>query len=1156
MVTMVAENVLTLIANEVVALIDPIRRVIADDTPPHELAVLLRAAGWVMPGISEVDLSGLTTDLADLVAAIDALPAAVSAENLSDLTAAFGTVGDAISGLRDVGSSISDVATQIGISLSDAVVSELVDDVVDALVLGWLAHRHATGLSILQAIQLVEVVDVAPATADDGTLLRRSRRARRLRLAALPGLLSDPVGHLVDSYGFQDGIVSSLDAQVLALLVGMHTQPLLNALGGNLFAWPPWSPTHELPAELREAAGRTISAVLPLPTAIGTPLSTEFALDAELLGPSDRGQLDVAGPGVEIRPRGLIDLTTSIGSWTVAVAAEATDSVFVSPTAVIGADGARLLFSTTISPTTDRLFVFGGDHGSRLELHQPTVTVGVDLDGSADISVEVVLPSAALVVSVGDGDSFVASILPSAEMRVAGDVGLVWSRQGGLRLSGSTDLTMRSPLNMDILGLLVIEALQTSLEVSDSGFTIRFVIDGDFTLGPFSARIEGVGLRVLIHVDTSDGNLGIANLTVEFQPPTRFEFELAAGPVVGEGFVEYLADTGRYVGGLSLDVVAVGIDAFTIIDTSLPGDPDGFALFATLTLRFPSIPLGFGFSLSGLGGLLALNRCVDTEALALGLRDGAADAILFPEDPLRDADLLVAQIDEYFPILPGNTVVGPVAEIRWGVGDMVIGQLGVAISLPQALILVLASIEVVLPDRSAPLIELHLDVLGVLDIAEGSLLIVGSLYDSRLLGVIELSGDTALYVSWLDDPYFVMSVGGFHPGFTPPAYVPAILEDLRRMRAEVSVGEAVTASIEAYFAVTSNTVQFGGGFEVVASAKFLLTTYTARGWFDFDVLLQFAPLLIIADASAGVGVYANDKELLGVNLSVHLEGPQPWYASGNASFKFFGINVKFDFAVGGHAPPELRGSSDVLALVQAALNNPASWTAQHATVSSAGLRLASGTTDDLVRPDDVLVGRQTVAPFDRRMARFGETTPLQSEVSVTSTTVVAVTDGIDGDPIGDLDNSDALDWFAPAQYDVMADQSRLSAPSYEQMVAGVTIGGNGVAVATEAPILAPEGHETEVWSPATNTTVKYIGVVAWRSPNDVIAASCGARAMSTTTGAATDLRRVDLGGQSYVAIDSTTGSNLTDELTYSAAVAAAGAQVGARVVPAHAGVQA
>jgi hypothetical protein len=815
--------------------------------------------------------------------------------------------------------------------------------------------------------------------------------------------------------------------------------------------------------------------------------------------------------------------------------------------------GADVSVAVTLSgtPVGDEPWLLLGERdGVRIELATASFGTEVTL-GHPKASIVAELGGLRFTTDTSGADSFVAKVLGLLPIDFLTDAAVEWSTGGTLAFRGSTGLSV--PIGGElVIGPLRIWGIQLAVELDGS---VTITASGTVTLTVadiFEASIIGIGLRAAIDIapDGGGGAAGGLSVSVEFQPPHRVEFVLDAGPVTGEGFVDHTDD--RYVGGLTLDVLAVGIDAFTIIDTSLPGDPDGFALFATLTLRFPSVPLGFGFSLSGLGGLLALNRAVDTEALALGLRDGAADAILFPENVLRDADVLVAQIDEYFPPLDGNTVVGPVAEIRWGVGDMLIGQLGVAISLPQALILVLASIEAVLPDRDAPVLELHFDVLGVLDLEGGSLLIVGSLYDSRLLGVIELSGDTALYVSWGEDPYFVLSVGGFHPGFTPPAHVPAVLEDLRPMRAEVTIGLGVTAAIEAYFAVTSNTVQFGGGFEIEASADFLLVTYTARGWFEFDVLLRFAPFLILADASAGVGVYANDKELLGVSLSVHLEGPQPWYASGDARFKFFGVTVKFDFAVGGHAPPELRGSSNVLDLVRRELSNPAAWTIQRAPGLASGLILAGDRTENLVRPDDVLIGRQNVAPLDRELARFGETTPLQSEVGVTSAAIVAVADDVDGDPIGDLDVEDAFDWFAPAQYDVMADQARLASPSYEQMIAGVSIGGSSLGL-PGGTIAATEGHETKVWEPGTDRTIRFdAAVVLDRDVHDVVLASSGARTVTKVGAATVDVARVEIDGQRYVAIDTASGARLSAALPYRDALAAA-AEAGARLVPAGTG---
>ena len=420
------------------------------------------------------------------------------------------------------------------------------------------------------------------------------------------------------------------------------------------------------------------------------------------------------------------------------------------------------------------------------------------------------------------------------------------------------DLTL-GPITIDVIELAVRGSTSPTPTV-----TAEALVGVTGSLPPISFTVNPFGIA--LQIDFVNGNAGPADIATVFVPPTGLGLSVEAPLTSGGGRIAAYPETGRYEGALAIDIASVGIQAMTVIDTAVAGEPDGWTFFASLTARFPGIPLGFGFTLTGAGGLVALNRAVDGEALALGLRDGAADALLFPDDPVRDSAILFGQLDEYFPACPGNTVIGPVIEVGWGTPTIVTGQLGVLISLPQGVLTILGSLGADLPTPDAPVLELRMDSLGVIDVPGGTVLVVASLYDSRLLGVIELSGDAGLYLSVIEDPYFVLSVGGYHPGFQPPSHVPAVLESLRQMRAEVEVADGVSAAITAYFAVTSNSVQFGGGFELEASAEFLSVTYLARGWFEFDVLLQFTPFLLIADVSAGVGVYAGDKELLGVEL--------------------------------------------------------------------------------------------------------------------------------------------------------------------------------------------------------------------------------------------------------------------------------------------------
>ena len=131
----------------------------------------------------------------------------------------------------------------------------------------------------------------------------------------------------------------------------------------------------------------------------------------------------------------------------------------------------------------------------------------------------------------------------------------------------------------------------------------------------------------------------------------------------------------------------------------------------------------------------------------------------------------------------------------------------------------MGSVEALLPIPTAPLITLHMDSLGVIDIGAGTFSLTASLYDSRLLETIDLSGDMAMYLQVSGQPYFLLSVGGYHPGFEPPSIVPAAMHDLRRMRAAISIASNVSVTIEAYFAVTSNSVQFGSAVYVTPRSR-------------------------------------------------------------------------------------------------------------------------------------------------------------------------------------------------------------------------------------------------------------------------------------------------------------------------------------------------
>ena len=845
--------------------------------------------------------------------------------------------------------------------------------------------------------------------------------------------------------------------------------------------------------------------------------------------------------------------------WTATVTGEleatAAAGVLLRPSGAtaLNGDGRGELAVTLAGEPAQPWRLFGTPTSSRFELARLEAGLTLAFEDDPETVLHVALTGGRLVV-IAD-DPFTRLILGAEQVEVPFDLEARWSSATGFTIAGAIGLVFLIPVERT-LGFVTLHAVELSIGVGSQGsLALGAGLNLSGGLGPFALIAEGLGVELaLVDAPDGDGTIGPYDAALAFMPPSRLGLSLEGEVCSGGGVIDLDPAIGRYSGAVSLDFLAIGIDAIGVVDTRLPGDPDGWALFASLSARFPGLPLGFGFTLLGLGGILAVNRAIDAEALAAGLREGAVDALLFPDDPVRDCNLILASIDEYFPLADGNTVIGPVAQIGWGSPTLITAELGIVLSLPQGLVVILGSLEALLPRPDAPVLELHMDSLGVIDVPGGTVLVTASLYDSRLLGVIELSGDMALYASVITDPFFLLSIGGFHPGYDPPSIVPAAVEDLREMRAEIDLGSAVNATLTAYFAVTSNSVQFGGGFDITAIVEFLLVDYTASGWFDFDVLFEFDPFRIVADVAAGCAVSAGRRELFGIDLEVHVEGPDPWFASCHARFKFFLINVKFDFTVGGHALPDPPDSIDVLELMSDELALPSAWSVETPAGIVAGLALRDDQATSILRPDSRVIVLQSIAPLDRELDWYGNCTPLQSRITVAGS---GITDAAGADVAG-VDSSAEQDWFAPSQFSEMRDEQKVSAPNYERMDAGVSFGAEGVVLPTgeRDQVLAPEGHETELWEPATSGLVHY-GVTKM-AIGDLAAVVAGTAAGATAqklSGVSVSATTATLATTQYVVADDVDGTVIVaDAGGYLDAVAAAGD--GARTVPSHAAVAA
>ena len=474
----------------------------------------------------------------------------------------------------------------------------------------------------------------------------------------------------------------------------------------------------------------------------------------------------------------------------------------------------------------------------------------------------------------------------------------------------------------------------------------------------------------------------------------------------------------------------MSVKAVAIITTKLADGSPGFALLILITAEgFTPVQLGMGFSLTGIGGLLAINHTVDADAVRGGLRNGVLDSILFVKDPVKNATRVLATLDQVFPLAPDRLLIGPLAEISWGSPPLVKIRLALLLEVPQPIrVVLLAALSMALPTAKDPVVEIHIDSIGVLDLGKRELALDASLHDSRILK-FTLTGDMALRLNWGAEPMFVMSIGGFHPKFTPPKG----LRPLNRLALTLSDSDNPRVRFEAYLALTSNTIQMGARVDVHAEAA----GFGLDGGGSFDALIQWSPFALDVAFAAWAKITAGGSTLIAVSLSLGVTGPEPWHITGQASVQvlMFKVSVGVDLTLGAApAAPAAIETVNVGAEIWAQLSDPARWEATLPTtatpgVTLAGVPVASDTAPLVAHPLATVSVQQQIAPLDTPIERVGGRLPVGGTRSYTAS--VSAPAGVVSGAVTDL--------FAHGQYANLPEDARLAGPSFAMMPGGLSL---------------------------------------------------------------------------------------------------------------------
>ncbi len=1001
----------------------------------------LNLLGWEPPpGVEDIGLTG--ADFASCLEKLRALlEVAESGEDEILLAARAAELGQALGGLvadiRRIADALPARLSQHGDYFARTNIhKELPRRTFDLILIGYLTDRSPLAFSVLNLLNILEFKHF-PA---DAAIFQVEHIRAIAHYDRIHALFSDPAAHLRDSYGWGKADFAALDllsriGQVLKLLgASTRLQPLdrraeMAVTGRSAPEGEDASPQLivHLFEELNPIAGARFGI-----TAFGVRPTAPGAGDAGLgFLPVLQGRVDGAIPlhacdDTFLEFSGEADLLQRV-----ALILRPDRPAEVRKPATLGdlAGGRFGLGIRRGSPGSEPMTLVRFPGGSELRIRQFSLKAGLEKPpgAAAESFLEMELAGCRLVLSLSGADGFVSTTVPEKSLEAGFDLGIKWSAKGGIAFRGGGGLKANLPVHRKV-GPFLLQTLCLGVDIDSEGFRFETSASGSLTLGPLAITVDRLGL--LTEVSFKEGNLGLFGLSPEFKPPNGLGLSIDATVVVGGGYIGFDPAKQEYSGILQLEIAErISVKALGLLATRLPDGSKGFSLVAILfTEGFTPIQLGFGFLLTGIGGLLAINRSFDENALRAGLKNHALDSVLFPKDPIRNAPQILSNINKLFPVSRGHHLFGPMLQIVWGTPPLITANLAVVLEFGARLrLLVLAQVAAVLPRPDNELLALRMDAVGILDFDQADASLDATLHDSRLLKKFVLTGDMAMRLKWRGSPNFALAVGGLHPAFNPPPAFPK----LERIAINLSSGDNPRIRCEAYFAITSNTVQFGARAELFASAA----GFSIQGAIGFDVLIQFDPFFFLAEFAAQVQLKRGSSNLFKVRVEGALSGPRPLHVKGKATFEilWWDVSIRIDKTLVSGEKPPAPAPVDVLPRLLEALAHPGNWEARLPPGSRDPVTLRAvnaGPGDVLLHPLGSLTVKQNVVPLNLDISRFGQATP--AGFRRFAITRVEFGGRVQGPrPV--------KDFFAPAQFLDLSDEEKLSRPSFESMAAGESI---------------------------------------------------------------------------------------------------------------------
>lgn len=721
------------------------------------------------------------------------------------------------------------------------------------------------------------------------------------------------------------------------------------------------------------------------------------------------------------------------------------------------------------------LFIYGYEDGKpdnglvhiKMDDYPQKVYAGYDSDkGGFDVGWLGKVQGLNFNISLGAMNAFFEKILKGDIDVTLKELSLGYGLQDGLTFDG--DYKIKIPLK-PTFDFKAVKLDNLSLELGSAGNGFSFGGLGLSLNLNFSADLEvlaftfpDLGFGFDINFMTPDFHFGDFDFTPTIKLPDGLGLAIDIADVVkGAGIVKWDFPKGEFLGAFNLDFIDLfEAGALFLLNTKMPDGSKGFSFAGAVSVFFKSgIQLGMGFSLTGIGASLGLNRRIDVDKMRDAVYDGSLESVLFVKDLRMDnLSTILANMTAFYPVAKEHFFFGAMVQITWA--EILDFTLGVFIQTPDLVIVIAGGVHLNIADAVSSLISLNANFMASFDVHKG-ISFDASLYDTKFVG-IDFYGDIALRIYWGGSTKgFILSAGGFHPQYTPePGFnVPK----MRRLGYGLHCGP-IDISNESYFAVTSNTVQFGSDSRL----KIGWDKYGLHGYMYFNVLFQFNPFAFMFDAGCGVKVVLFGETLLSIDLYLEVSGPAPWHIAGKAKFTIiFTFHVEFSETWGKSQEVSEEQYIELLPIMAEAFENDNNWTVIRNDLID-GLVSVYLPEEDVfaMSPSDTVAFSQEMLPLDEDYEKYGEATPHDAR------RIEIEKIWFEGDQ--EATYVDTTTSFAPTMIQKMSEKEKLAAPSYVEMNAGFeltagadTLNGDGTLMdSTEIDLDVQGGIDWSKWQSA------------------------------------------------------------------------------------------